>query len=213
MRIGNIYENSLIDWAGKISAVIFTKGCNFRCGYCHNPSLVIPEIFSSTPDIDEDRVINFLENRKEWLDGIVVTGGEPTIHLDLPEFIRRIRQTGLPVKIDTNGSNPQMIKNLIKDRLIDFISMDIKTILTPGDYQLITNCNDPGMINKIEESITILRTSGIQYQFRTTLLPYLHTENIILILKNRFKNDPHIFQNYRNGVNVESYNKSILSSP
>jgi pyruvate formate lyase activating enzyme len=206
MRIGGFQKTSLIDWEGKIASMIFTKGCNFRCGYCHNPSLVLPELMNRTPDIQEELVLSYLRNRINWLDGVVISGGEPTIHKDLPEFLHKIRQIGLPVKLDTNGTNSQMIKKLIDNKLIDYISMDIKTIIRAKEYQRITNCNDPESIERINESINLLRSSSIQYQFRTTALPHLHTEEFLFNLRNSFINDSYIVQKFREGMTIDSFN-------
>jgi pyruvate formate lyase activating enzyme len=203
MKIGGIQKNSLVDWAGKVVSVVFTKGCNFRCGYCHNPSLVIPEFINSNEDIPESTLFFYLTNRKLWLDGVVISGGEPTIHEDLPEFIRRIRETGLAVKLDTNGTNPEMIKELVKNHLIDYIALDIKTILNFDEYRKITNCVNPAYIDMINESIQIIRKSGIRYQFRTTILPGLHTEGILDCLQNTFSKDPYLKQHYREGVTID----------
>jgi len=204
MRIGGFIKQSLIDWEGMIAAVIFTKGCNFRCGYCHNPSLVLPELMNKTLDIQEETVLSYLRNRVNWLDGVVISGGEPTIHIDLPEFLYKVMQIGLPIKLDTNGTNPQMIKRLIDNKLINYISMDIKTIIMAEEYQRITNCNDPESIERINESINLLRSSSIQYQFRTTALPHLHTEEFLVNLRNIFINDSYIIQKFRKGMTIDS---------
>ena len=111
MKIGAIQKTTLIDYPGVIACTIFTQGCNFRCGYCHNPELVDPDIFKNA--IDTDEVFDFLENKKGKLQGVCITGGEPTIHRDLPKFIKQIREMGFKVKLDTNGSNPEMVQKLI----------------------------------------------------------------------------------------------------
>ncbi|MCE5345000.1 MAG: anaerobic ribonucleoside-triphosphate reductase activating protein [Bacteroidales bacterium] len=206
MRIGNLLKNSLIDWEGKLTAVIFTKGCNFRCGFCHNPSLVIPELLNQTEDFPESRIFCFLKDRGSWLDGVVITGGEPTIYTDLPDFIVRIRQLGFRIKLDTNGTNPLMLRKLIEDDLIDFVAMDIKTIVKMEDYQRITSCNDPELTEKIEKSIGILRSSNIQYQFRTTIIPRSHDKDVIAQLEARFKNDHYTLQHYREGKTIDDFN-------
>ena len=130
MRIGAFLKQSLIDWEGRVSAVIFTKGCNFRCGYCHNPYLVLPELLRQTQDIEEHEVLDFLDRRKNWLDGVVISGGEPTLHEDLIPFIQKIKALGLPVKLDTNGSHPEVLEQLIGGKWIDAVAMDIKSALS-----------------------------------------------------------------------------------
>jgi len=205
MRIGSLLKNSLIDWDGKLTAVIFTKGCNFRCGFCHNPSLVLPELLNQTRDYPENRIFSFLKNRRSWLDGVVVTGGEPTIYDDLPEFIAGIKALGFKLKLDTNGTNPKMLEKLIEEKLVDFVAMDVKTILTAEEYEKITNCKMSDLIKKIEDSISILRVSHIQYQFRTTVIPKYHSCEKIAALKKMFGDENYIIQQFRQGDLVENY--------
>lgn len=163
MIIGGLQKVSLQDYPGKVSAIIFVRGCNFNCPYCHNPELIDPERFS--PIILEEEVFAFLKKRHKVLDGVVITGGEPTIYNNLPEFLKRIKQLKLLVKLDTNGANPVMLKRLLKEKLIDYLAMDIKHNLKR--YHLIT----PVDLRKIKESIKIIMHSGLPYEFRTTVLP------------------------------------------
>jgi len=210
MRIGGFQKQSLIDWEGMITAVIFTRGCNFRCGYCHNPSLVLPGLFNETTDIEIEEILTYLNSRKKWIDGVVISGGEPTIHPDLLYFIKIIRELGFKIKLDTNGTNPSMLQSIISQKLVDFIAMDIKTIIQPVEYAEITNCSDPSVTNKIRESVLLLRRSGIQYQFRTTLIPMVHTEEIVEDLTKEFKSDPWIQQQYRRGITIDSFTDLML---
>ena len=122
MNIGGIEKFSLIDYPGKISAIVFTQGCNFRCGYCHNPELVFPSLFRSS--ISEENVFSFLKKRIGKIQALVITGGEPTIQEDLIDFIKKVKQLGFLVKLDTNGSNPKVIKEIIKAKLVDYIAME-----------------------------------------------------------------------------------------
>lgn len=117
MKIGGFIKQSLIDYPGKIAAVVFTQGCNFRCGYCHNPQLVLPELFLEQPELVPLNIISYLKEHKNWLDGVVVTGGEPTIHKDLPLFLKEIKGLGYSIKLDTNGSNPYMLERIVKEKL------------------------------------------------------------------------------------------------
>lgn len=159
VKIGGVQKFSLLDFPDKISAIIFTAGCNFHCGYCHNP-----ELFSSQSEWDEKKVLEFLKSREGKLDGVVVTGGEPTIHKDLPEFIRKIKSLGFLVKLDTNGTNSLMLKSLIDLKMVDYVAMDIKGPLYK--YKMITGVEPAG----VEESINILLKNNIPYEFRTTAL-------------------------------------------
>ena len=159
IKIGGVQKFSLLDYPDKISAIIFTSGCNFRCGYCHNP-----ELFSSNSEWNEEKVLEFLRTRQGKLDGVVITGGEPTIHKGLPEFIKKIKALDFLVKLDTNGTNPQMLKKLVQSNLIDYVAMDIKAPLSK--YKMITGVEPIG----VDESIKFLLKGKIPYEFRTTAL-------------------------------------------
>ena len=163
--VGGIQKLSLVDFPGHVAAALFTAGCNMRCGYCHNPELVLPERLA--PSIPIDDIMLFLKSRVGRLDGVVVSGGEPTIHDDLPELIRRIKELGYDVKLDSNGTRPEMIRQLISDRLIDFVAMDIKGPLEK--YQTIAA--RPIDMDAVQETINLLIDSdGIGHEFRTTIV-------------------------------------------
>lgn len=162
MVIGGFQKFSLADFPGKISAIVFTRGCNFRCPYCHNPELVDPARY--TPDIPQEEVLRFLGSRKGQLQGVVLTGGEPTLHGDLPSFLTEIRALGFAAKLDTNGSNPDMLQGLIRDSLVDYIAMDIKAPLTA--YPRIAGV--PVKVKDIEQSVRLVIQSGLPHEFRTT---------------------------------------------
>jgi pyruvate formate lyase activating enzyme len=170
MRIGGLLKFSLIDYPGKVAAVVFTAGCNYRCPFCHNPELVLPELFN-TP-ISTDDILAFLEKRIGQLQGVVVTGGEPTIHDDLPDFLFRIKSLGYCVKLDTNGSRPDVLSVVIDRKLVDFIAMDIKS--SPESY-----CKATGVavdISIVKASIDLIRESGLRRSFlRTTFWTSWHS--------------------------------------
>lgn len=210
MRIGGFVRNSMIDWEGKVVSVVFTKGCNFRCGYCHNPSLVIPDLIRRTEDIIVNEVFSSLKDSRGWIDGVVVTGGEPTIHADLPGFFDQLKSMSLMTKLDTNGTNPEMLDCLICNKLVDFVAMDIKTIIVPSEYSRISGCYKNGITERIKKSIEVLRSSGILYQFRTTIIPGYHTDEIVSQLDREFADDPYIKQPFREGENVGNYDGSTL---
>ena len=163
--IGGIQKTSLLDYPDKISAIVFTQGCNFRCGYCHNPQL----LKSENGIYEVDAFFDFLKKRQVKLDGVVVTGGEATLQPDLKPFIQRVKELGFLVKLDTNGTNPNVLKELIEENLVDYIAMDIKAPLEK--YQMVTNTKID--ISKIEDSIKSIMNSNIDYEFRTTVLPSL----------------------------------------
>lgn len=162
MLLGGLQRSSLIDYPGKVCAIVFTIGCNFHCPYCHNPELV-----DETADpISEEEFFTFLEERKGLLDAVSITGGEPTLHDDLPEFIDRIKKMGFLVKLDSNGTRPEMLKQLIKNASVDYIAMDIKS---PINKYTMTVAR-PVDTEKIQESIKLLKEGNIPYEFRTTVL-------------------------------------------
>jgi pyruvate formate lyase activating enzyme len=164
MRIGGFQRFTLVDYPGKMAAIVFTQGCNFRCGYCHNPQLVCPEKFQKP--IPEEEVLEFLRMRQGKLEGVVVTGGEPTIHRDLPQFLSKIKELRYAIKLDTNGSNPYMLLSLIQQKLVDFIAMDIKTSLDHYPKAVGIKQNS----QTIKSTIEIILKSGLRHQFRTTLV-------------------------------------------
>jgi pyruvate formate lyase activating enzyme len=162
MLIGGLLKFSLIDYPGKVAAVIFTQGCNYRCPFCHNPELVLPERFNPSRDVEE--VFTFLEKRRGQIQGIVITGGEPTIHHDLKDFLRRIKPMGFLIKLDTNGSNPKVLEEIIKEGLVDLFAMDIKSSLQ--GYARATGV--AADLEAVQASIRLIKASGVKYIFRTT---------------------------------------------
>ena len=179
MKIGGLNEFSLSDYPCHVAAVVFTQGCNFRCPFCHNGSLIPGDVPESLL-IPEEKVFDFLKDRNNQLDGVVITGGEPTIQPDLPEFIHRIIAMELLVKLDTNGSLPEVLCKLMKDKLIDFIAMDIKAPL--DIYDRLTGVQTS--ISRIKESIELIARSGIAHEFRTTVVePLLLPEDVLSIRK------------------------------
>lgn len=164
MLIGGFQKFSLIDYPEKICAIVFTQGCNFRCGYCHNPELVKPEKFE-TP-ISEKDFFSFLKKRQEKLEAVTITGGEPTMQKDLIQFIKKIKSMGYLVKLDSNGSNPEVLENIFKLKIIDYIAMDTKAPLEKY-FKIINTDID---IKNIEKSIKLIMNSKIDYEFRTTVV-------------------------------------------
>lgn len=162
MKIGGFQKTSLIDYPDKISAIVFTQGCNFRCGYCHNPEL----IKTDGSLIEESFVLDFLESRIGKLDAVVITGGEPTLQNDLIEFIKQIKNMNYLVKLDTNGTSPEIILRLLNEKLIDYIAMDIKAPL--NKYADIVNLKIN--VDSVIKSINLIINSNIDYEFRTTVV-------------------------------------------
>lgn len=178
LEIKGFLETSFLDWPGKICAVIFLPYCNFRCPYCHNHPLIFnPEEF---PSVSLDLIINRLNTLRDWIEGICITGGEPTIHKELPHLIGEIKRNGFMVKLDTNGSNPRMLEELINRDLIDFVAMDVKAPLDPMSYRRSIGVQSD--IEPILRSIHILKQGKVDFEFRMTVVPGLHNEEDVRIL-------------------------------
>lgn len=161
-NIAGLQKTTFIDYPDKIACIVFTQGCNFRCGYCHNPEL----FENKEPLISLEAFFDFLKLRKGKLDGVVITGGEPTLQKDLKEFIKNIKDLGFVVKLDSNGTNPKILEELLKENILDYVAMDIKAPLEK--YEQIVNCNVN--IENIKKSIDLIMNSNIEYEFRTTVL-------------------------------------------
>lgn len=170
MRIHGFNKTTLLDYPGHVAATVFTGGCNFRCPFCHNGDLVLhPE---SQPLIAPEEVLDHLKKRKGILEGVCITGGEPTLQPDLPDFIALIRELGYLVKLDTNGYNPKVLRQLLSDGMLDYVAMDIKASLP--NYGRAAGYPEPDL-SRIEESIALLKGCGIPYEFRTTVVQGIHT--------------------------------------
>lgn len=177
MYFGGLLKNSLIDYPGKVSCVLFAAGCNFHCPYCHNPELARGDVPPASR-ISLDAALEFLESRRGLLEGVVLSGGEPALDENLPRLCKRIKDLGYPVKLDTNGSRPDVLSRLFKDNCIDYVAMDIKAPLT-GYYPDITSKH---IENKLQASIELIMSSGRDYEFRTTCArPFAGPESIAAI--------------------------------
>lgn len=192
MKIGGLQKVSLIDYPAKISAVVFTQGCNFRCSYCHNLELVDPKLFQPCPP--EKDVLDFLSTRSGKLEGVTITGGEPTLQEDLIPFIRNIRKLGFFVKLDTNGSNPDILIDMIRDKLLDFIAMDIKAPLEK--YSGVVHA--PVEIDDIRRSIHRVIKSKVPHEFRTTVVSsQLDPKDIFTIVREIKGAKRYVLQKYQ----------------
>ncbi len=166
MIFGGLEKMTLIDYPGKVACMVYTIGCNFRCPYCHNPELVDETVETR---ITEHEFFDFLDERRKLVEGVVVTGGEPTMHADLPDFLKKVRARNVSVKLDTNGTNPAMLKDLIEGTLVDYVAMDIKSPLRSYSRTVAR----PVDIEAIAKSIGILLSASVEYEFRTTLVKAL----------------------------------------
>lgn len=171
MRLSGIQKLTLLDFPGQVACIVFTRGCNFRCPFCHNAELVLPG--EGGPDQDEAAVFDFLRQRRNMLDGVVVTGGEPLLQPGLDAFLRKIREMGYKTKLDTNGSFPDRLGALLDAGMLDYVAMDVKHV--PGKYEAA--CGVPGerVVPRVEESLSLLRSGGVPFELRTTLVKGIHT--------------------------------------
>ena len=178
LDIFGFIENSFVDWDGMITSIIFLPRCNFRCPFCHNKELVSDWKSLDDRRVDSRDVIDVLRKNKEWIDGLTVTGGEPTLHVDaLIPFLETVRKTGIKIKIDTNGANPSALKKLVEMKLVDYIAMDVKARLDEDAYAKA--CGVDGFLSNVKESIKFIMSCGIDYEFRTTVVPDLVTASDI----------------------------------
>ncbi len=181
--VGGFLKQSFNDYPGKVSAVIFTRGCNFRCVYCHNSELVLPESIAGSKPLSQEWMFSWLLKNRALLDAVVITGGEPTLHAGLRECLSRVRMLGLEVKLDTNGTNPDMLELLIQEALVDYVAMDVKTVLDRQKYALL--CGVPvseKIIGAVRRSLRLLHESGIDSEVRTTLLGSHHSREDVVEL-------------------------------
>lgn len=218
MIIGGLQRLTLIDYPGKLAATVFLAGCNFRCPWCYSSELVLPEKIKNQPKISENEFFEFLDGKKGLLEGVVICGGEPTLNKDLMDFIGKIKEMGFSVKLDTNGTNPELLKELLDKKMIDYVAMDIKA---PKDkYQKLTGKK----INlaDIEKSVALLLSlplnSRIQkladYEFRTTLVPnLLQKEDIISISRWISGAERYYVQNFRPEKNIDKEYEGIKPYP
>ncbi len=171
MEIHGLQKLTLLDYPGHTACTVFTARCNWRCPFCHNASLVLRP--GEQPVIGEDEFFAFLRKRRGLLDGVAVTGGEPTLNRDLPAFLRRIRAEGFAVKLDTNGSHPAMLRAILAEGLADYVAMDIKA--GRDNYSAVTGTLRPGL-EAVCQSVELLKTSGVEHEFRTTVVRELHSD-------------------------------------
>jgi len=173
MQIHGLQKTTLLDYPGKVAATVFFGGCNYRCPFCHNMNLVKhPE---SEPSISEQEVLTFLKSRKSILDGVCITGGEPTLQKDLIPFIYKIKELGYLIKLDTNGTHPNVLKTLVENRLIDYVAMDIKA--SPDTYAVVSGVENLSFA-PVQKSISFLINGLLPYEFRTTVISEYHNEAV-----------------------------------
>jgi len=210
VKIGGLQKTTLIDYPGKIAATVFLIGCNFRCPFCYSSELVLPEKIERQPKIPEKDFFKFLKERKELLDGLVLCGGEPTLNKELPNFIKKIKKMGYLVKLDTNGSNPKLLEKLIDGKLVDYIAMDIKG--PKEKYSEVAGTKVD--IKKIQESIDILKEGKVDYEFRSTIVPSIHTKEDIIEMAKWIRGAKRYYlQNFRAEKTIDQKFEKIKPYP
>ena len=197
MDIFGLEKLSLVDYDGKVAATVFTGGCNFRCPFCHNSPRVLE--FKALPTISDKEIFSFLEKRRGILEGVCITGGEPTLNPDLPSFAEKIKNLGYAVKLDTNGTNPEAVRSLFVSGIIDYFAVDIKN--DKDNYAKIIGLNDFDTKN-VEKTVEFLMTSGAKYEFRTTLINEFHSiDNIKRIGEWINGAEKYFMQKFKSGEN------------
>lgn len=176
MKVTGIQKLTLLDYPGVVACTVFTAGCNFRCPFCHNAMLVLPEQIDDEC-LTDDEVFGFLKKRRGVLDGVAVTGGEPLLHADMPEFLTRVKELGYKIKLDTNGSNPELLSEIVKNKLVDRVAMDIKN--APEEYARTIGLKSFD-IAPVERSKEMLLRGDIDYEFRTTVVKGIHTKESLI---------------------------------
>lgn len=193
-------KTTLLDYPGRVAATVFTGGCNFRCPFCHNGGLVLSPL--SQESYSEEEILEFLKKRRNVLKGVCITGGEPALHADLPEFISEIKDLGYQVKLDTNGYAPKVLKKLLDEELLDYVAMDIKNC---REKYALTAGREPDVfhVDKIDRSISILKEASVPYEFRTTVVKELHTREDMVKIAQWIKGCPRYFlQQYQDSENI-----------
>jgi len=207
--IKGMIETSLLDWDGKIVSTLYTPYCNFRCPYCQNSGLVLnPDQYETIP---LEIISNFLISHRNWIDGICLTGGEPCFFEDLPEFLKKIRNLGMEIKLDTNGTFPEMLKRVIDMGLVNYVAMDIKAPLTFDAYKKSARINSKKLFDKVRESVNLMIHSGVDYEFRTTVVPGLHSkEDILEIAREIEGTKKYALQNFSNQETMDPKFQKIV---
>ena len=196
MRIRAVQKLSVVDYPGLLCATVFTPGCNLRCPFCHNGSLVL----ENEPDVEEEVVFSFLESRKRKLDAVCLSGGEPLLQEGVAEFFRKVKESGFKTKLDTNGTKPQYLKELLSGGFVDYVAMDIKN--APSGYAHTVGAKAFNL-SPVYESIEIIKSSGVDYEFRTTVTKTFHDEDSLYEIADMIK-DAKVWylQSYRESENV-----------
>ncbi|MBU0756852.1 MAG: anaerobic ribonucleoside-triphosphate reductase activating protein [Nanoarchaeota archaeon] len=195
LDIKGMQKTDILNYEPYTTATLFLSRCNFSCPFCHNPDLI--KNHKDIPTMPEEEVFKVLDERKQWYDGVCLTGGEPTLHAELPDFLKKLKERDLLVKLDTNGTNPEMLKIIIEEKLVDYLAMDIKAPFEK--YDEVTKVKTD--ISKIKKSVELIKNSGLDYEFRTTVIPHFHSEEDLLKIAEQCKGAKRfVLQQFRNDV-------------
>jgi pyruvate formate lyase activating enzyme len=210
VKIGGIQKLTLIDYPGKLAAVVFLCNCNFRCPWCYSSELVLPEKIKKQPEVSEKYVFEFLKERKNLIEGVVLCGGEPTMTKELLSLVKKIKKEGFFVKLDTNGSDPKILKELIDKKLVDYVAMDIKA--PKEKYKEFTGSKID--VKKIQQSVDILKEGKIDYEFRTTVVPEFHNREELLTMARWISGAKRYYlQNFRAEKTMDKKFESVKPYP
>lgn len=202
MEILGFQRVTVIDYPDRIASVLFVPGCNMRCPFCHNSDLVFRK-YSNLAEYSEEEVLAKLEESKGFIEGVAITGGEPTLQPDIKAFLTKCKKLGLLVKLDTNGTNPDMLKDLVSSGIVDYVAMDIKAELEPQSYKRAIGVDSDMLFHKVTESANFLKGSGIEYEFRTTAVPgIVNPDSLVAIARTIKGAKAYYIQQFRPGNNL-----------
>jgi pyruvate formate lyase activating enzyme len=211
MQYAGLMKQSLVDYPGEIAAVLFTRGCNFRCPFCHNPELLIKPRHPEPEVIDLEEILDFLQQRKGFLDAVVISGGEPTLHAELREDIIKIKEMGYLIKLDSNGSHTMRLQTLLEESWLDYVAMDIKAPLEFKKYQQVCGKLSADDFFNVRSSVQLLRQSQVEHQFRTTVVPSLHTPEDIVDIARYIEGSPlYTLQQFNPRVTLDPAYSSVV---
>ncbi len=203
MNIRGFIDTSFVDWEGKIVAVVFTGGCNFRCPFCYNKDLVLN--WQELDRIDEKDIMSYLKENRDFIDGVCITGGEPTLNKDIVRFSQKLKSLDMLVKIDTNGTKPEVVEELIENNAVDYFAIDIKAPLEYKAYSKLSGVNSPALFDNVKKTIKIVMGSSIDYEFRTTVVPKIHSKEDIEKIAREIKGAKrYVLQKFQPFNNIDS---------